>query len=43
MLENEYKKYKSYTDFRENSKAYQICVKRKMLDKVKKYFEDEKV
>ncbi len=43
MLENEYKKYKTYTDFRENSKAYQICVKRKMLDKVKKYFEDEKV
>lgn len=42
MLENEYKKYNTYKEFRETSKAYQICRKRKMLDKIKNYFKNEK-
>lgn len=39
MIENEYKKYNSYKEFREQSKAYQICVKRKILEKIKHYYE----
>ena len=39
MLEKEYKCYKTYKEFREQSKAYQICVKRKLLEKIKKYYE----
>lgn len=39
MLEKEYKCYKTYKEFREQSKAYQVCVKRKLLEKIKKYYE----
>lgn len=39
MIENEYKKYNSYKEFREQSKAYQICAKRKILEKIKHYYE----
>lgn len=38
MIELEYKKYKTYQEFREKSKAYQICVKRNLLTKVKKFY-----
>ena len=33
------KKYNTYKEFRESSKAYQVCVKRKLTEKVKQYYE----
>lgn len=39
MIWDEVKKYKTYKDFRINSKAYQIAVKRKMNEKIKNFYE----